>query len=176
MLTTIVLVATALVLATLAYASTKPDSFRVARTASISAPPERIFPLINDLHAFNTWNPFMSHDPDVKVEYAGPNAGVGARHEWSGNRNIGKGALEITESVPSSRVTMKLDMLSPIEAHNTVTFTMAPNGPNTDVTWAMQGRNTMLSKVMGLFMCSDTMVGGTFDKGLADLKTKAERA
>ena len=37
-----------LVAGILVYAATKPDSFRVQRTASIKAPPDKIFLLIND--------------------------------------------------------------------------------------------------------------------------------
>jgi len=37
----------------LLFAATRPDTFQVQRTATIQAPPEKIFPLIND---FNRWN------------------------------------------------------------------------------------------------------------------------
>ena len=36
----------------LVYAATKPNDFRVQRSASIKAPPERIYALIVDLHGW----------------------------------------------------------------------------------------------------------------------------
>lgn len=99
----------------------------------------------------------------------------GAAHEWTGNSNVGKGRIEITELIAPSRIKMRLDMLAPMAAQNTVVFTLVPKGSSTDVTWAMEGCNTFLSKLMSVFISSDTMVGGAFEKGLADLKILAEK-
>jgi hypothetical protein len=51
MLKTIAVVVVLLIAALLVFAATRPDSFRVKRATSIKAPPERIFPLINDSSA-----------------------------------------------------------------------------------------------------------------------------
>ena len=175
MLTTIALVIGALMLVLLAYAATRPDAFHIARTANIKAPAEKIFPRINNLKELNTWIPFLKDDPNIQIVYTGPDAGKGAAHDWAGNKKVGKGHIEITESVPPSRITMKLDMLEPMQARNTVMFTLATKGATTDVTWAMDGKCTFASKLMGLFMSPDKMVGGAFEKGLADLKVLAEK-
>ncbi|MGE8366237.1 hypothetical protein [Cupriavidus sp.] len=58
MLKTILLVAFSAVALLLIFTATRPDTFRVERSASVKAPPERVFALINDLHSFNQWNPF----------------------------------------------------------------------------------------------------------------------
>jgi Polyketide cyclase / dehydrase and lipid transport len=132
----IAVIAAALVAGILIYAATKPDGFEVARSVRIKAAPEKIFPLID----FNTWNPFMKKDPAVKLAYSGPASGTGAAQEWEGNSSVGKGRVEITGSSPSSRIAMKLDMLSPMEGHNVVEFSLKPDGDATTVTWAMSGR------------------------------------
>jgi hypothetical protein len=158
----------------LIYAATRPDSFLIARSVRIKAVPEKIFPLIDNLHSFNTWNPFMKKDPAVKLAYSGPVSGPGAAHAWEGNSNVGKGRVEIVGSSPSSRVAMKLDMLSPIEGHNLVEFSLKPDGDATTVTWAMSGPSPFIAKVMSVVCSMDKMVGGEFEKGLADLKALAE--
>jgi hypothetical protein len=43
--------------AILIFAATKPDTFRVQRTATIKAPPEKIFPLINDYRSWTSCRP-----------------------------------------------------------------------------------------------------------------------
>jgi hypothetical protein len=48
MLKIIVLVAIVLVVALLIYAATRPDTFRVQRSANINAPLEKIYALIED--------------------------------------------------------------------------------------------------------------------------------
>src|SRR5215475_1276901 len=111
----------------LAYAATKPDTFRVQRSTGINAPAERIFPLIANLKSMNTWNPFVEPDPAIKIAYSGPDSGKGAAHTWSGNSKVGEGRIEITDAAPSSRVAMRLDMHKPMKAQNAVEFTLQPN-------------------------------------------------
>jgi uncharacterized protein YndB with AHSA1/START domain len=173
MITTILIVAAVAVAAVLAYAASKPDTFMVRRSASIAAPPEKIFPMIDDLRAQSAWSPFEK-DPNMKRTHSGAPRGKGAVYEWDGNRQVGAGRIAITDSVPPSKVVLALDMSRPFAAHNTVEFTLDRNGSGTNVTWAMQGRQPYMAKVMGLFVDCDKMCGGLFEEGLAKLKALAE--
>jgi len=182
MITTIlIIIAIALTIAiaaALIYAATQPETFRVIRSTLISAPPEKIFPLINDLHAQSTWSPFEK-DPNMKRTHSGAPSGKGAIYEWDGNRNVGAGRIAITDSVPPSRVSLSLDMSRPFEARNIVDFILEPKSSATQVTctqvtWAMQGRQHFMVKVMSLFISCDKMVGGQFEEGLAKLKALVE--
>lgn len=161
--------------AVLLYAATKPDTFTVQRSASIKATPEKIFPLISNLRAFNTWEPFSKKDPATKIVHSGPESGKGAKYEWVGNSQVGSGRLEITDTTALSRIAMKLDMLTPMEAHNTVQFTLEPKGDTTNVTWAMKGASPYITKIMDTVIGMDRMVGREFEAGLANLKTLAEK-
>jgi uncharacterized protein YndB with AHSA1/START domain len=176
--TIVAVVAVLLVLvvaAVLVLAATKPDAFRVERTATIKAPPEKIFALINDLHGWGAWSPYEKKDPAMKRTFSGAASGKGAIYEWDGNKNVGKGRMEITETSPPSRIRIKLDFISPFEGHNAAEFTMAPKGDATSVTWAMDGPAPFISKVMQVFLNFDSMIGKDFEEGLANLKTLAEK-
>jgi len=176
MLKTLALAVVVLIAAVLLFAATRPDSFRVQRSLSIAAPPAKIFSLINDLHAFQTWSPYEKKDPAMKRTHSGPASGPGASYAWDGNKEIGVGSMQITEAVAPDRVTMKLDFLQPFEAHNIVDFTLVPNGyGSTEVTWALHGPSPFVSKLMGLVFDMDKMVGRDFDEGLASLKALAEK-
>ena len=159
----------------LAYAATRPDVFQVQRSAAIKAPPEKIHPLINDLRAFNRWSPYEKKDPAMKRAYSGPESGKGAVYAWDGDRNVGKGRMEIADASLPSKVTLKLDFEKPFEAHNIVNFTMEPKGDATSVTWAMQGPVPYMAKIVHLIFNMDRMVGQDFEAGLANLKALAER-
>ena len=167
-----------LIAALLVFAASKPDTFRVQRSASIAAPAEKIFLHINDLHAHHAWSPFEK-DPAMKRTHSGAPSGKGAVYEWEGNREVGKGRIAITESVPSSRLVLALDMLKPFEAHNTVEYTLEPKDKatniETNVTWAMYGRQPFMAKLMSTFINCDKLVGSQFELGLANLKAIAER-
>ncbi|MBV8536705.1 MAG: SRPBCC family protein [Alphaproteobacteria bacterium] len=173
MLTTIAVVAV-VVLAVLAFAATRPKEFRVERAATIQAPPERIYGLINDLRGWNAWSPWEKLDPAMTRNFSGAASGPGAVYEWAGNGKVGAGRMEITEASAPSALTIKLDFLRPFEGHNVARFTLAPVGAATKITWAMQGPQSFICKLMGLVMSMDRMIGRQFENGLANLKAIAE--
>ena len=173
MLKTIAIIVVVLIAAILGYAMTMPDSFRVQRTTSIKAPPEKIFSIINDFHRWGSWSPWEKIDPEMKRTFSGAASGKGAAYAWQGNSKVGEGRMEIADTSPS-KVTIKLDFMKPFEAHNTAEFTLEPKGDSTNVTWAMYGPSEFITKVMGVFVSMDKMVGKDFETGLANLKAVAE--
>ena len=164
-----------LIAAVLIFAATKPDTFRVQRVASIKAPPEKIFALINDFNSWGAWSPWEKKDPTMKRTLGATTSGKGAVYAWEGNSEVGQGRMEITESSPPSRVAIQLDFVKPFETHNVVDFTLQPKGDATNVTWAMHGASPYVSKLMGIFFNMDKMIGRDFEDGLANLKAIAEK-
>ncbi|MGB5080611.1 MAG: SRPBCC family protein [Burkholderiales bacterium] len=164
-----------LIAALLSYAATRPDTFRVERAASIKAPPEKIFALVNDLRRWGSWSPWEKKDPAMRRTFGDATSGKGASYAWEGNKDVGQGRMEIAESVPPSRVRIKLDFVKPFEAHNLVDFTLEPKGESTQVTWAIHGPSPYVSRLIGIFVSMDSMIGRDFEAGLADLKAVAER-
>lgn len=175
MIKTILIVLVVVILAILGYAQTLPDTFRVERTVSIKAPPERIFPLLNDFRRWSAWSPWEKLDPDMKRSYNGLMPGAGSSYRWEGNDKVGAGRMEITVSEPPLKIGIKLDFTRPFEAHNSAEFTLAGKGDTTDVTWAMFGPSPYSSKVMAVFFSMDRLIGKDFETGLANLKTIAEK-
>jgi Polyketide cyclase / dehydrase and lipid transport len=164
----------ALVGVLLLYAATKPDTFHVQRSISIQAPPEKIFPILNDFHQSASWSPYEKKDPAMKRAFSGPESGKGAIYQFDGNKEVGKGQLTITDTTPSSKVVLALDMLEPFEAHNIVEYSLAAKSGSTDVTWAIHGQQPYIGKVMSLFIDCDKMIGQDFEVGLANLKALSE--
>ena len=175
MIKTIATVLALLIAAILIYAATKPDSFRIERSTTIKAPSEKVFALINDYKQWEAWSPWEKIDPALKRTYSGAASGVGAIYEWSGNKDIGQGRMEIVESTPSTKVSLKLDFITPFEAHNMVDFTLAQQGDTTTITQAMYGPSPYLSKLMTIFFSMEKMVGGKYEEGLANIKAIAEK-
>lgn len=175
MLETIAIAAVILTGAMLAFAATKPDTFRVERAIHIDAPPERIFQHINDLTKWVAWSPWEKMDPGMKKTLSGPPQGTGAVCEWSGNNAVGQGRMEILESIPSTKIAVKLDFFKPFKSQNHAGFTLTACDGSTTVTWAMYGPQPYLAKVVGLFLNCEKMVGPQFETGLANLKMLAEK-
>ena len=175
MFKTIAIVVVLVIAGILVYAATQPDDFRVQRTTSIKAPPEKILPLITDLHSWGSWSPWEKIDPAMKRTYSGAAGGTGAAYAWQGNSKVGEGRMEIVDVSPPSKVTIKLDFVKPIEGHNTAEFTLEPKGGSTDVTWAMYGPTAYIAKIIGIFVSMDGMIGKEFETGLSNLKAVAEK-
>jgi hypothetical protein len=152
----------------------RPSQFRVSRSARMSAPPDWIFPHVNELHKWEAWNPWGKLDPDTKLVYDGPPAGVGATYSWAGNNQVGEGRNTIVNSKPNERVLLRLDFAKPMKATNMAEFTFVPDGSQTVVTWTMTGKNNFVGKAFGLFINCDKMCGGQFEKGLAAMKSLVE--
>ena len=173
MVTGIIIVVALFIAVVLVVASARPDTFRVQRSASIKAAPEKIFPLISDLKSHLDWSPFEK-DPAMKRTFIEPANGRGAVYEWDGNRKVGAGRIQVMTTSAPFLVTMELLMFRPFKAHNLVEFTVEPKGDATNVSWAMQGRQPFMAKVMGTLINCDKMVGKEFETGLAKLKALAE--
>ncbi|MFZ1814597.1 MAG: SRPBCC family protein [Rhizobiaceae bacterium] len=157
-----------------AYASTLPDSFRIERSASYTAAPQTVFAVLSDFNKSAEWSPWEKLDPQMERKISGAPSGVGAIYEWKGNKDVGSGRQEIIEATSPSLVRVKLDFNEPMQTTNTVDYVIEPEGTGTKLTWAMYGPQPLIARVFSIFMDIDGMVGGDFEKGLANLKPVVE--
>lgn len=157
------------------FAARRPDEFSVRRTTDIRAPAEAIFALINDFRQWPKWSPWEKLDPNLERTLSGAEAGRSSVYEWQGDKRVGAGRMEIVDSVPHSRIDIKLSFRKPFKAENRTTFMITPVDGASRVLWEMTGNNNFMFKLMGLVMDMDKMVGADFEKGLAAMKAEAER-
>jgi hypothetical protein len=170
----ILLILIAIVALFLIAAALQPAAYRVVRSATISAPPQTVFAQVNDFHMWEHWSPWAKIDPSIVNTYEGPPAGTGAGYHWLGNKQVGEGRMTITDSRPSDLIRIRLEFIRPFAATNSVEFTFKPEGNGTLVTWDMLGQRNFVLKAFGVFMNIDRMLGPQFEKGLANLKARAE--
>lgn len=159
----------------LCLALTKPDEFRVERSAVINAAPDKIYAVVSDFHRSPEWSPFEKLDPNVKRSFSGPESGKGARYSWVGNADAGEGYMEVMELEPPTKLLLKLHFDKPMEGDSTVAYVLEPQDSATKMTWSMYGPNTFMGKVMQVFMNCDTMMGTFMEQGLANLKSICEK-
>jgi hypothetical protein len=158
------------------FVATRPTEFRISRSATLDAPPNVVFAQVNDFSAWQAWSPWARLDPAAENFFAGPKAGKGAVFKWSGNSEVGEGMMTIIESQPDDLIVMRLEFNKPFRAINVTEFAFKPEGERTAVTWSMAGNRNFIAKMMGLFVNVDQMVGGQFEKGLANLSQAAKEA
>jgi hypothetical protein len=150
-------------------AALRPDSFRIERSALVPAAQADVAALINDFHQWVQWSPWEKIDPTMERSYSGAASGVGAAYAWTSKGKAGAGRMEILEST-LERIVIRLDFFKPFAASNTAEFTLVPQSEGTQVTWAMFGPSPFISKLMGLLMNLDKLIGKDFEKGLANMQ------
>jgi len=176
MLKRILIALAVIVIAFLGVVAMQPSEFRVTRTATIAAPAPVVFAQVNDFHNWEAWNPWAKLDPAMKQTYEGAPAGTGAMYTWAGNSQVGEGRMTLTESRPNDLIRVRLEFVKPFKATNVAEFRFRLEGDRTAVTWSMTGRNNFMAKALHLVMNMDRMVGGQFEKGLAQMKAVVEAA
>ncbi len=152
------------------------DTYTVARSASIDAPPGEVYRHMIDFRNWTDWSPWEDMDPNMEKTFSGAESGVGSKYAWSGNRKVGQGSMEITDAKEGAEIEIALEFLKPFKASNTTRFTLVGQDGGTEVTWAMTGKKTLMTRIMGIFKSMDSMVGPDFEKGLAKLKAVAEQS
>jgi hypothetical protein len=152
------------------------STYRVERSAMMNASAPVVFAQVNDFHKWNAWSPWAKLDPAMKQTFEGAPAGTRAVYTWAGNKEVGEGRMTITESHPSDLVKIRLEFLKPFAATSDTTFSFKPEGNQTVVIWTMVGDKNFIAKAFHLFVNIDKMVGGDFEKGLAQMKSVAEAA
>jgi uncharacterized protein YndB with AHSA1/START domain len=156
------------------FIGTRPGEFHVERSTTIAAPAAAVYSRLDDFHQWAAWSPWDKFDPQMSKVYEGAASGVGASYHWTGNNKVGEGRMTISQSEPPARLVMTVEFFKPWKGNNTTTFSLAPDGANTKLTWAMEGKEDFMGKAMGLFMNMDKMIGPDFERGLANLRTQVE--
>jgi hypothetical protein len=151
------------------------DTFRLARSAFIQAPPQTVHALVNDFHEWEQWSPWVKMDAGrLSQTYEGPSSGVGAGYTWTGPKT-GQGRMEILTSTPA-HIGISLDFIAPMRRSNKADFTFTPENGGTKVEWSMTGPMGLFDKIMQIFFSMEKMVGPSFEQGLAGIKVLAESA
>lgn len=87
-----------------------PSSRHLEETVETNRRMTIVYDTLNSFHRFKDWSPLALRDPKIQLEKSGPEAGKGARLQYTSTvDSIGSGAYEITDSVPGEHVAMSID-------------------------------------------------------------------
>jgi carbon monoxide dehydrogenase subunit G len=157
-----------------AFVASRPDGFRYERSLVVAVTTDEAWAFMNNFRNFPKWSPWQKLDPGMTATHSGAPEGRGAVYEWNGNKQVGQGRMEITDTVPGERVVVDLHFLKPFEARNTTEWVCTPAPGGTRVTWVMYGKNNFMAKMFGVFVNMEKMLGKDFDEGLGNLKRALE--
>jgi hypothetical protein len=169
------LIVLAIIVLFLGYVAVQSPDYVISREIAINAPADKIFPYLNNSKLAESWGPWLEVDPESKMTYSGPDAGVGSRASWTGGKQLGTGSATIVESVPNERVGIKIEYTEPMQMTQDSLYLIKAEGNQSVVSWTVRGKNTFMGRLMCMFVNMDKMVGGMFEKGLSKLKSIVEQ-
>ncbi|WP_394220655.1 SRPBCC family protein [Alteromonas gracilis] len=149
-----------------------PKDYSVERTITINAQPSEIYPYIVDLREWKKWGVWFKRDPDMKLNYSGPDRAIGMRSEWQ-SETEGNGEMEIAQLEHNKRVLYRL-YFPDFDMGSTGTLEIEPTASGSRVTWRDEGSvdNNPINRYFALMM--DSMIGPDFEMGLENLKVLVE--
>ncbi len=165
----------ALILLLIIVAMFLPQKPHVEREAVINAAPSVIYPHISSARSFNEWSPWANLDPDMQLNFTGPDSGTGSGMNWSSeNPGVGSGSWTISNAIPDKSINIDLDFGE--QGNATSSITLTPENGQTRVTWGfdMDAGYNPLSRWFGLML--DKWVGADYEKGLNKLKALVEKS
>lgn len=149
-----------------------PKDLAVERLTVINAPPEKVFPYLNDFRKFNEWSPWVKRDPNMTHEFSGPQSGVGAKMAWKSDKpDVGEGTSTITGSEEPSLVFGESEFAG-LKA--TTKLELNPIDGGTAVGWSFETDlgNNPLARWFGLLFAK--LIAADYDEGLERLKLLME--
>lgn len=141
-----------------------PRKVVVSRQADVALRAEDIIARVASTDGFQTFNPYRTTDPDLKITPFGPASGVGSGFRFEGKE--GKGTQTVTD-VSATRVTHLIDLGAMGKPVQTIEAKATDTGAK--VTWTVtsdMGYNPVF-RIFGLFM--DRMLGKTYERGLKNI-------
>jgi len=141
-----------------------PRKVVVTRQAHVDMAAADVIARVASTEGFQTFNPYCTTDPDLKVTPFGPTEGVDSGFRFEGKE--GKGTQTVT-AVTADSVTHLIDLGTMGKPVQTIEAKETANG--TQVTWTVtsdMGFNPIF-RIFGLFM--DRMLGKTYELGLKNI-------
>lgn len=149
-----------------------PKSSHVERSIVINAQPMDAFSLVNYLPNWAKWDPWHEMEPTATRNYSKQASGNGAWYTWEGEE-VGVGKLTLEKVQATSRIDTKISFEGQGDAEADFLFKELGDY-EVEVTWMFDTEHGMnpINRWFGLFM--DSLIGGDYEKGLANLKREAE--
>ena len=161
------------IVAFFALASILPSKVNIERSMTTTASQQEIFEILNSFKNFNKRSPWHDIDPDTEYSFSGPDTGVGATMKWASiHSRVGSGVQEITAVDGQNRIDVRLSFDGQDDAKSY--YIIEQLGESRRVIWGFDAdfSNSYLGAYFGLMM--DSMLGPSYEDGLANLKTYLE--
>jgi hypothetical protein len=164
-----------LVAALLIIAAVIGTGWTFERSIDIQAPASKIWEQAGTLRALNSWNPWSTKDPNIKLEFKGQDGQPGSSYSWDSQvKNVGAGSQTITGSTPPKELLTRVDFLKPFKGTGNSYLRLNEEGGKTKVTWGMVSSTPYPMNILKIFGLIEKSMDKAFTEGLQELKRRSE--
>ncbi|RBL91857.1 SRPBCC family protein [Chitinophaga flava] len=141
-----------------------PSTAVVERTGVIQAPIDSVYAVVNNLKAWEKWNPWSRPDTTAQLVYSSQTSGAGASYSWQGQLNSGK--VLILDSEPDKGVHYMMDIQNMRPVKGGIELKKTADGKATAIFWHMEIKLGLLPwwKLRGFL--ADRIYGPAMNEGL----------
>jgi len=162
----------ALFLIVAAFAGTR---WNYEKSVLINAPVEKVWSNVSTLRACNQWNPWMQKDPNIKLQYSGPEGAPGSSFSWDSDvKNVGAGNQTITKVLPNSEVDSRIEFLRPFKGKGDAYLMVTVERAVTRVSWGIESSMPYPMNIVKVFGGIERNMNRDFTFGLNKLKGLCE--
>jgi len=147
------------------------DNVTISSEKVINAKPATVFQQVNMLKNWKHWSPFEDDSTMIDI-YEGPEAGLGAKRIWSGEK-AGEGSLTILKSEPYALIQNKLEF-GPDGAGGTGTWNLEEIEEGVKLSWAIHITDLRYPFERWYGLMSKSIMTPLMEQGLSTLKSIAE--
>ena len=149
-----------------------PSEYRVARSIEVDAPPSDVYAHVVDLKRWQAWGVWFKRDPNMQVDYSGPEKAIGMKSIWE-SETQGNGEMEITQLQYNKEVVYDL-YFPDMDMRSEGRFMISETKQGSLIEWSDSGDvgSNPVNRYFVLFL--DGMLGPDFEAGLSNLKTIVE--
>lgn len=151
----------------------QPKEITVTRSATINAPKAVVWDQIVKYKNWNNWSPWYAMEPNkIKMTYFGNDGEAGSGYNWVGEKT---GEGEMTNKGGSNgHMDFQLHFIKPMSGMADGSFDAIDTAGMTKVTWSMTNHMKYPWNALCIFFNPEKMIGGDFEKGLANMKKYCE--
>lgn len=152
---------------------TLDGTYDVKRSITVNKANADVFYLVQDFNKWTDWSPWLSMEPDAKVDITGSGTNVNDEYTWSGEL-VGEGTITHVKVEQGKSIEQNITFKEPMESSSFVYWEFdSVNDSTTKVTWGMRGKMPFFFRFMTKMM--EPLIGMDYERGLKMLKELAEK-
>lgn len=157
-----------LILIYLAICPLGPKNMNAETIKTVKLSPEQAYSYFSDFKTWPKWSIWISEDPEIKLTFQEPSAGLGASYSWISKKS-GNGRMRIVNVKPNESIDYELNFEGMGITQSMVSLKPVTEG--TEIRWRLYSADPFPFVLRGMFwlMNMNQRIADDFNKGIDNM-------